>query len=749
MLLRLKGSVGKVGTMDTKLRETSRRTVARKLRRGASDAGGGTQLLPAPRKKIELQANHLHPVQVEYSYPLGSRIDMVDRLPVDLGDEDFEELLDRFSSPREFEERIAPVAAQFNDEQLAGKNPTELQVKFIRKLAKRLDNVARVVERANRETFNERGPVAFMGLGVDPEIICRIIELDYETADNVYSRIAALWDNGHATPIVTMPFHTLMPLYQHDFEIRLLSRIALEFYWPVLKKYNRAVHKHLGEDCFMCVLWLPEGAYSARVLQIFHEQFVRRCEEEQITHSHLILLLDTEQSREHEGDLLMKRWNTLRPSPTTRDIVTILFKERLFSDWVVQGHPSTKKQLDRTIAKVDAVLRDSKIDHLWSHFEPLMTLLSTFKTCVSFEQKMIKLTELGYQPAGPDVFVRRKLLKVYKPDDAEPRRTTLQDNTCWNAYEDTPGSLVRFRGVQDTGGFTPRPVLGRERHYSRRVPDGTVRKSRGNPCWKPALMEALRNVHRAVVGEPKTFMGGMLGLMRRIVPIRRVPVAMRNIEEFLVRYARIHWKEHFIHHVYSEADIRLDEYARECLLANLPEDAERTELTEEEIVTLGNAAEAIYLAHHGLNSTAFAWENMDQRCAYQDVVMMSLAVVHAIHAYRWMGMTEEADALFEVFRTELLDFGNAYERHGIEKLGVDAKMWRVTIKSQVADSDLNVVERAARRVGALHLRNIGYRKHFDRKDEAIPNSCGHIWSHEIDHLNFKWENELFCGLPEE
>ncbi len=670
-------------------------------------------------------------------------------LPLDLFEEDPEELIDQFSSPKEYEERLAPLSAQFNQEQMTGKNPTELQVKFIRRLAKRLETVAGVLERANKENFGEKGPVSFVGLGIDPATIVRIIDLDYETADNVYSHIAKLWDEGHVTPIVTTPFHTLMPLYQQDFEIRLLVRIAFEFYWPVLKKYNRSVANITGEKYFMCVFWLPEGAFSKKVLQIVHEEFTKLCEADKISPFHLVLLLDTEQSNERENDLLMKRWNTLRPAPTTRDIVSIIYKERLFSDWVIQGHPSTKKQLDRTIAKVDAVLRDQNIDHLWSHFEPLMTLMSTFKSCVNFEQKLIKLTELGYQPCGPDVFVRRKLLNLYGMEENEPRRTTLKEMTCWNSYSDAPGSLVLFRGVEETGGFQSRTFLGDDRHYSRRMTDGTKRKARGNPCWKPALMAALRNVHRAVVGEPKTFMGGMLGMLRQIVPIRRVPVMMRNIEEFLIRYSRIFWKEHFIHHVYSEADIRLDEFARECLLANLPDDAERTELTEEEILTAGTAAEAIYHAHEGLNSTTFAWEHMDHRATYHNVTMMTLAVVHAMYVYHWNDMKEEADKLFEVFRTELLDFRNAYKRHEIEKLGVEEKMWRATIKSQVMDSDLNVVERAARRVAAIHLRPLGYRDSLDRKDQFISTSVGHIWSYELDHLNFKFENENFCGLPEE
>lgn len=706
-------------------------------------------MLPPPRKEKVLTTNRLHPIQVEYSYPIGSRIDMEDRLPADLAEEDIEDLIDRFSSPREYEERLAPVSIQFNQETMAGKNPTELQVKFIRTLAKRLETVAEVLSRANRENFGEKGPVSAVGLGIDPDTINRIIELDYETADNVYSRIAKLWDMGHVTPIVTTPFHTLMPLYQHEFEIRLLSRIALEFYWPILTKYNRVVKRVHGEDLFTCVLWLPEGAFSMKVLEVFHQEFCKRCDEDGIEARHLVLLLDTEQSSERENDMLMKRWNTLRPAPTTRDIVSVIYKERLFSDWVVQGHPSTKKQLDRTIAKVDAVLRDRNIEHLWSHFEPLMTLVSTFKTCVNFEQKLIKLTELGYQPIGPDVFVRRKLLKRYQHAEDEPRRTTLRDHTCWSAFEETPGSLVRFLGYEETGGFNSKRVIGPERPYARRGADGIVRRSRGNPCWKPALWQCLLNVHRAVVGDPKTFMGGMLGLLREVTPIRRVPVARRNIEEFLIRHARIHWKEHFIHHVYSEADIRLEEYARDCLLDGLPEDAERDDLTSEEIVIAGAAAEAIYHAHLGLNSTTFAWEHIDHRATYNNVAMMTLAAVHAISALKWFGREEEAQRIYDVFKTELLDFEGAYERHRIEELGVAPKLWRATIKSQVADTDLNVVERAARRIAAIHLRPLGFRKDFDRRDTHIPASTGHIWTHEIEHLNFKWENELFCGLSEE
>src|SRR5690606_28069092 len=99
-------------------------------------------------------------------------------------------------------------------------------------------------------------------------------------------------------------------------------------------------------------------------------------------------------------------------------------------------------------------------------------------------------------------------------------------------------------------------------------------------------------------------------------------------------------------HVYSEADIRLDEFVRDTLLQDLPDDAGRREFTTAEIVTFGAAAEAIYLAHMGLGSAQFAWENMDTRVTYHHIAMMSLAVVHAIHALRWNGMNEEADKIY-------------------------------------------------------------------------------------------------------
>lgn len=703
----------------------------------------------AKKRKIanDPTPQRLHPAQVEFSYPLGVRLDMDRELPVDISDEDPEEMLELFSSPPNWEDRLAPVSVMFNQEKITGKNPLEVELKFIHGLAAHLGQIATDMERTNRSRFGEKGAVSFLGLGLDPDTVVRIIDFDYETADNTYSRLETLFSSGAVTPVATTPFHTLLPLYKHDFEVRLLIRMGLDFYWPLLKKYNRAVAKNTGEKYFIAVFTLPEGAYSARVLQILHAEFTKRCEAENISPAHLILLLDTDQSKESEVELLMKRWNTIRPAPTTRDIVTVMFREPAFSDWVIQGHPSTKKQLDRTIAKVDAVMRDAGKDHLWSHFEPITTLLSTFKTCNNFEQKLLKLTELGYQPCGPDVFVRRKLLEIHGMAEAEPRRTQLHEMSCWGAWYDAGCSMSRFTGLEEAAGQPP--VLAADRPFVRRVPAGGTRMEPGSQCWKVALRAALTRVHRAVVGEPKTFMGGMLGVLREVTPLERVPVVMRNIEDFLVLYARIRWKEHYVHNVCSEADIQLAEYCRSTLLKDASAEDDDPEMTEEQMICAGAAAEAFYLANEGMNSTAFMPENMDQRAVYQNVAMMTLAVVHGIRVFNWLERPEEGQELFRIFSEELLEFDKAYTRHQIDKLGVDKKVWERSIRSEVEDSPLNVVTRAARRVGAKYLRNAGFRANFERTDEFIPTTTGHCWTHEVDHENMMWENDVLCGLTEE
>lgn len=441
----------------------------------------------------------------------------------------------------------------------------------------------------------------------------------------------------------------------------------------------------------------------------------------------------------------MKRWHAIRPTTATRDHVSLVFRDRAFTEWVVEGHPSVKKLLDRTIAKVDAALREAGIDYLWSHFESLESLLATPKTAINFQQKLIKLTELGYQPLSPDAFVRRKILEIYSRDAEEPRRCSPLDNTAMNGWPEDPNSLARWEGViRDEEGRSV--AIAPCRPYVRRNGKDSQQEVRGSQCWKPALTAAFAACHRAVVGDSKTFLGGMLQLLRELTPHERIPVQRRNVEEFLLECSKIHWREHFIQTSLAEADIQVYEFARDCLLRDCAEDAE---ITEERACVAGMAARAVLLAFEAQRSTSLAPENLDQRGVYESVAMMTLAFVHAVQAFLWMEKPEEANALLDVLEKELFDFESAFERCNLAELGVTKKEWRETLQSEIEESSLNVVARAARRVAARHFRRMGFKERFARDDEFLPSAVGHLWSMEVHHANFQWENEAFCGLAEE
>jgi hypothetical protein len=146
---------------------------------------------------------------------------------------------------------------------------------------------------------------------------------------------------------------------------------------------------------------------------------------------------------------------------------------------------------------------------------------------------------------------------------------------------------------------------------------------------------------------------------------------------------------------------------------------------------------------------ATAWENFDQRATYQGVVMCTLGLSNLMYIYRWLGKKEEEKETLKVLKTELLDFNTAYDRYKLAEFGVTEDEWFDAIKSNIEEDDMNVVERAAYRIAATNLRPLGYKKDFTRDHEDLTCNTGHIWSSEIEHANYKWENPLFCGIREE
>jgi len=688
--------------------------------------------------------NYLHPLYHIYSYQLGSRIDIARLLPIDPEKEDPELLMDMLSEPPRYVERIAPLSTRIGQELVRGKNWTELMVKGYRIFTRIFSHITAYVTQTLRDTFQEKGMVPFLTLGVDPDTLHRILELDYELNENTYGKIVELYEKAVIAPCISFPFHIILPMLKHDYDIRLLVRIGIQYYWPILDRYYEYIYTVHSEKHFVVSVWLPEGGYSERVLSIIYDEFREKCKREKIKDYHLVLLLDNAQSCERDNDLLMKTWNVIQSPTNQKDKISVVFKDRHFSDWVTYSNPSVKKLLDRTIAKMDSDLNEKMINYCWAHFEDISALSYTIKAASNFEQKIIKLTELGYLPLSPDVFIRRKLNKRYGLSGRDSHLVKLKDNTAWNDWHHDNISLGRWEGTLDSN--AEYQLVDDNHPYLRATKTGEVEEP-GPQCWKIALNRAVDICSEMVKGDLNKLQGGMIGVLAGLIPRTAKldkKAIRRNVERFLTNYSLIHWREHFLQHDYSEPELMIDEIVNEHLLYKV-----KSRFNIKKYTIAAVAAQSYYFCLDARKSCATFWENIDQRSVYQNVAMLVLGMVNAIYIYHWMKKNSEAEKVIQVMKEELIGFHTAYKRYNLAEYGITEVEWNDAIKSAIEETPMNIVERATRRVAARHLRPLGYRREFSLEDENIPSSVGHIWSSEVINSNYNWENRLFCGLHEE
>jgi hypothetical protein len=685
--------------------------------------------------------NLLHPIYHAHGYHIGSRIDIERILPASLDDEDCDLLIDDLSEPPRFIERMSPVSNLMGKETIRGKNWTELMIKNLRAIERLLAQITLSIHQIVQSKLGERGMVPFMSVDLDADTLHRIIEMDYELGENIYGKILELFRSGVVAPTLTIPFQVILPSLEREDDVRLLVRMGLNFYWPILMRYQRFVAKVHNEQAFVASFWLPECGYSARILRIVYDEFMHKCKEEKIAQPHLLILLDHEQSVERDGDALMKSWNVVALDEKGRETVTVVFRDRTFSDWVTYANPSVKKLLDRTIAKADSELNAKGIDYCWTHFEDLLGFCLNPKTALNFEQKVVKLTELGYLPLSPDVFVRRKIIGRYEGDDDEPVKVKIKDFTGCRDWHSNNVSLGRWEGLLDSVAETK--IVDENHPYSRQSSNGRVEEA-GPQCWKIAFNRAIRKCAEAVRGDCDHPGPGMLRVLTDLVPTNDKRIKRQNVERFLIAYEHVYWREHFLNFDMSEADLNLHALAPEALLHGL----RGAELTDEQIVVAAVAAQAYYFSLNSREAFATLWENMDQRATYQCALIASLALVNAIHVHHWLEQPEMEQQFITLYREELIGFEGAFARYKLSEYGVKPDEWKRAIKSEVPDCSMNMVERVARRIAARHLRDLGYKREFPKTDENITTNVGHIWSSEVENGHFIWDNPVFCGAEE-
>ncbi len=685
-----------------------------------------------------MPANQLHPVYHLQAVQAGSRIDIDRVLPASLDDADLEELLEKLSEPPKFKERIAPVSTIIGSDIVRGRNWTDMMMKSYRIFFRLFGSMAFYLRQAMVEKFDERGMLPFTGLSMDPETLHLMIETDYEQGENTYGSLLELYHSGVVAPCATSPFHALLPLMDNEFDQRMALRVGLLMNWDEIVRYHQYLDSLGSNTQFIVPFWFPESAFSQRVLEILHEEFQALTREHRIRDPHLLILLDTAQVQPTDIDVLMKSWNVVKVG--AEEYVSVVFRDRSFSDWVTYSNPSVKKLIDRTIAKVDSGLNEHDVDYCWSHFEELEALTFSNKAAINYDQKITKLAQLSYMPMSPDMFVRRKMDGMFGKAVHEPQEVELKDNTAWSDWHAQP-SLGRWQGVLDSNAFFK--LVDMHRPYTRRTRGGKQVEP-GPQAWKPAWVATRDTISRAVKGNPETLEGGAVQVLAEIVAAKSPDVTRRNVQNFLTYWSHAHWREIFLQGDLSEADIDVQALVDQYLMQGI-----KREATEEEYATAAVAAQAYYFAMESHRSFATAYENLDNRMMYQSVVMATLAICNMVTVYNWLDRLSDAKSLVELLKTELLDFASAYDRYELAELGVTRQEWDESLISQVEESPMTVVERAARRTAARHLRPLGFRKDFTKEDEYMTTNVGHVWSAEIENTNYKWENKIFCGLREE
>ena len=703
--------------------------------------------------------NLFHPVYHGYTYPIGCRIDVERLLPVSLDEEDEEELIDSFSEPPVWVERFSPLAVQIGEQIVRGKNATDLMLRVYRMMFELFAGVGRFIESTIAQSNGEE-PVRypFMSLCVDPDSVHRLIESDYESGEAAYSNLMKLFRQGTVSPCLTTPFHTILPLLESEAEIRICVRSAFIFYLRLIRIYAEFL-KHHGEDGLIVMpFWLPESGYSRRVAAILEEEFHEFCRKEKLGNGHLVIMLDNHQADYSENDVLMKSWNQLAPSGRGNGrngrsgkggahgepggTVSVVFRDRSFSDWVIHANPSVKKLLDRTIAKVDSDINTQNVHYGWAHFEELEAITYTPRSIVNFQQKLIKLIELSYLPLSPDFYIRGKLRGEFGCTKVEPQTVELKDASAGNGWDlEHSKDMGRWLGVtEDPAQEGQTKIVARP--YERQTAEGKVAVA-GNACWKVAWTKARQKCYQAVVGNLESMEGGMAEVLAGLTGQSDPAKVRRNVVDFLSHYTYVYWREHFIQHDLAEADINILELTRKYLRAG-----SKGEPSETDAAIAGGAAQAIYFALDSGRSVGAAWENMDQRAFYQNVAMLTLSLCTAIYVYHWQDDQKGSRKLLALLKSELLDFQSAYDRYDLAALGVTKKQWADALRSEIEESKDNVVKRAALRVAARQLRPLGYTKDFTRADANLTTNVGHIWSIESCRENFCYENALFCGVNE-
>ncbi|RLF89312.1 glycoside hydrolase [Thermococci archaeon] len=484
-------------------------------------------------------------------------------------------------------------------------------------------------------------------------------------------------------PVVTVPFHPIMPHLGH-FEQEILARVSFDFYKPFIARKP------------VVAFWLPENVITKETAKIVTEA----------TDKDVVFLLDERQfigTNIPQARFSCNKYLCNGKSAFVFGRVHYISDAFAFNTLDIEG-------LIRAVAEgcVDVFKEKEGIEYLVFLSSDLESLVANPEQLDKFLGWIDGLKKRGIEIVNVAEFIRRKTSGEYKSlpgECSESFRINVKDYSSWSDYFDLSvdgrTSDMRWTGV---------------RREDNVVINRLYRDRKVSQLWKYAFMKLFRELNRAI-------RFGVIDMLRA-----RGVGDMEAIKEFLVRYARIFFREHY---EYFELDTSVD-YVMEPIKDVDPSLA----------LKLGRIYYLMLLANH---SCPRFWENIDTRVTFENVAVISKALIELMELY----LEENEDRANYIFLEymKLLAFPQLYYDYdlfrmkGLEGWETTEKAWFESLKSEVPNSKYNVVTRAALYVGKRDLPQ-DMRSVIDTLydlEEAVPDT-GHI----PGEMHGKWENREWC-----
>ena len=503
------------------------------------------------------------------------------------------------------------------------------------------------------------------GVSVDIEPFTFLMLLHYR--GKAFEDAVGLLRRFDAVP--TTPFHPIVP-HLDEFEQRILARVSFDFYAPLIGK-----RQVIG-------YWLPEAVITRESASVVESSTDRR----------LVFLLD---ERQLLYDLPQAKHSCNRYGNSF-----VFGREWRISDAFAFNTLDVPGLVSATLSYRDDHKESLGVPYLVFTASDLESLLGNPQQLDRFTAWMEGLERNGVERVSAMEFVRKKLSGEFKRLDGECSfEMRVKDHSSWSDYFDSSPdgktSDSRWLGYRRADG----KVFARE-----------VNGRKVSQLWKVAFTRLFEGLNRVV----------RLGVLKGLEGLGVEP---SKAEEFLVRYARIFFRDYY---EYFGMETSPD-YVIE------PVNGER------EALKLGRVYYLMLLANH---SCPRFWENLDTRVAFGNVSVMAKALIELMKHFDG----SELQSLFIGAYLRLVNFESLYNLWNLgamPSLGgweTGEKAWLDALKPEVPTSGYNVVTRAALYVGRLDLRGELRSLIEPYNLEWAVADTGHI----PGEVHGEWENREWC-----